>query len=113
LRFRNDIFPHRYALRARIVVLGYFMRGSVVLVIVTDKRSRSATNDGMHPVAVWPSPSLPMNTEVLRDPHPMGEGAEEGRRRPKTQDTIGDLAVSVRRGRETVAEQGTLPPLFV
>jgi hypothetical protein len=71
LRFRNDIFPHRYALRARIVVLGYFMRGSVVLVIVTDKRGRRATNDGMHPVAVWPSPSLPKNTEVLRDPLPL------------------------------------------
>jgi hypothetical protein len=54
----------------------------------------------------WPA-------EVLRDhlplrAHvPMGEGEEKGCRRTKMQDTIGELAVSGRRGRETLAEQET------
>ena len=79
---------------------------------VVNERGCFGTNDGMHAVAIWPSPSLPKNTEVLRDPLPlrahvpMGEGEEEGCRKPKTQDAIGDLAVGVRRGRETLTEQG-------
>ena len=45
---------------------------------MVDECGRCGTNDGLHAVAIWPSPSLPKNTEVLRDPLPMGEG-EEGR----------------------------------
>jgi hypothetical protein len=49
-------------------------------VVIANEGGRCATNDGLNAVAVWPSPSLPKNTEVLRDPLPlrahvpMGEG---------------------------------------
>ena len=67
-----------------------------------------------HRLPSRPSPSLPKDTEVLRCALPLrahvpvGEGEEEGCSRHKTQGAIGDLAVSIRRGQETPAEQGII-----